>query len=87
MAKNHFFTTLVITMIQGYRLLGSLWCGHCCRFYPTCSLYAIHALEQHGCLKGGYLLVKRLLSCHPWHAGGVDPVPTAHDSIINTINK
>jgi hypothetical protein len=46
-----------------------------CRFYPTCSAYALEAIEVHGALKGTYLAAKRILKCHPWHPGGVDPVP------------
>ncbi|ANU23767.1 membrane protein insertion efficiency factor YidD [Planococcus donghaensis] len=46
-----------------------------CRFYPTCSHYGIEAVEKHGALKGGYLATKRILSCHPFHKGGIDFVP------------
>ncbi len=46
-----------------------------CRFYPTCSEYAIEAIEKYGCFKGIFLSFKRLLKCHPYHAGGYDPVP------------
>ncbi|PZA07374.1 membrane protein insertion efficiency factor YidD [Meiothermus sp. PNK-Is4] len=46
-----------------------------CRFYPTCSHYAVEALERHGALWGSYLAVKRILKCHPLHPGGIDPVP------------
>ena len=46
-----------------------------CRFYPTCSVYAMQAVEKYGALKGGYLAVKRILKCHPFHPGGYDPVP------------
>ena len=47
----------------------------CCRFYPTCSQYALEALEKYGALKGGYLAVRRGLRCNPFHKGGYDPVP------------
>ena len=47
----------------------------CCRFYPTCSQYALEALEKYGALKGGYLSVRRVLRCNPFHKGGYDPVP------------
>ena len=46
-----------------------------CRFYPSCSCYAEEAIELHGALKGSYLAARRILRCHPWHAGGFDPVP------------
>jgi putative membrane protein insertion efficiency factor len=46
-----------------------------CRFYPTCSEYALEALEEHGALKGSWLAAKRIAKCHPFHAGGIDPVP------------
>jgi len=46
-----------------------------CRFYPTCSQYALEAVEKHGALKGTYLAVRRVLKCHPFHPGGYDPVP------------
>ncbi|WP_081326314.1 membrane protein insertion efficiency factor YidD, partial [Paenibacillus polymyxa] len=46
-----------------------------CRFYPTCSQYGIEAVKTHGALKGGWLTLKRILKCHPFHPGGVDPVP------------
>jgi putative membrane protein insertion efficiency factor len=45
-----------------------------CRFYPTCSQYAIDAIKKYGCLKGGYLAIKRIFKCHPFHPGGYDPV-------------
>ena len=46
-----------------------------CRFYPTCSAYALEAIEKHGIIKGSYLALKRLAKCHPFHKGGYDPVP------------
>ena len=49
--------------------------GPTCRFYPSCSCYAEEALQQHGAVRGSYLTVRRLMRCHPWHAGGYDPVP------------
>ena len=48
-----------------------------CRFYPSCSQYAFEALQNHGVIRGGWLAIKRLGKCHPWHAGGYDPVPHA----------
>jgi putative membrane protein insertion efficiency factor len=66
---------LLIQLIRGYRFLLSPWLGYHCRFYPSCSAYAITALERHGAVRGSWLAVTRLLRCHPWSAGGVDPVP------------
>lgn len=66
---------LLIGLVKGYRLFLSPWLGSACRFEPTCSLYALDALRQHGAMAGSYLTVGRLLRCHPWCAGGHDPVP------------
>ncbi|MEX2962457.1 membrane protein insertion efficiency factor YidD [Microbulbifer sp. TYP-18] len=70
-------TRLAIKLIHLYRLIASPWIGNQCRFYPTCSFYAEEALTTHGFLKGGYLTLRRLIKCHPWHPGGLDPVPPA----------
>jgi len=66
---------LLLFLIRGYRLLFSPWFGSQCRFYPTCSAYAEEAVRTHGAWKGLALTVLRLGKCHPWHAGGLDPVP------------
>lgn len=66
---------LAIKLIHGYRYLLSPWVGNQCRFYPSCSHYAEEAINTHGFIKGGYLTTRRLLKCHPWHAGGTDMVP------------
>jgi putative membrane protein insertion efficiency factor len=68
---------ILLVLIAGYRLLLSPFLGANCRFYPSCSAYAAEALERHGALRGSWLAAKRVLKCHPWHAGGVDPVPPA----------
>jgi putative membrane protein insertion efficiency factor len=65
----------LIGIVKGYRLFLSPWLGSACRFEPTCSRYAIEALEVHGAAKGSYLTLHRLGRCHPWCAGGLDPVP------------
>ena len=62
-------------LVRGYRLLLSPWLGSACRFEPTCSAYSLKALEMHGAAAGSYLTMARLLRCHPWCAGGHDPVP------------
>ena len=67
--------TVLMALIDGYRLLLSPFFGTQCRFYPTCSAYAREAIDAHGALRGAWLALKRRLNCHPWHAGGVDPVP------------
>ena len=67
---------VLIAVVKAYRLVLSPWLGSACRFEPTCSAYALNALESHGALIGSYLTVGRLVRCHPWCAGGHDPVPT-----------
>jgi hypothetical protein len=69
--------SLLLALIDGYKLLLSPFFGSQCRFYPTCSSYAREAIEVHGSLKGSWLAIRRILRCHPWHPGGVDPVPPA----------
>jgi putative membrane protein insertion efficiency factor len=66
---------LLIGVVRAYRLLLKPWLGNACRFEPTCSAYAIEALERHGAIGGSALAGWRLLRCHPWCAGGCDPVP------------
>jgi putative membrane protein insertion efficiency factor len=66
---------LAIGLVRLYQMIVSPWLGPRCRFHPSCSHYACEALEGHGFLRGGWLTVRRLSRCHPFHAGGVDPVP------------
>jgi putative membrane protein insertion efficiency factor len=66
---------VLLVLISGYRLLLSPLLGASCRFYPSCSTYAAEAIDAHGALKGTWLTLRRLAKCHPWHAGGFDPVP------------
>ena len=66
---------LLIGLVKVYRLLLSPWLGQSCRFEPTCSAYAIEALERHGAATGSYLTLHRLARCQPWCKGGHDPVP------------
>ena len=65
----------LLWMIRFYRVSISPLHPGCCRFTPTCSQYAMEAVEKYGALKGGYLALRRILRCHPFHAGGDDPVP------------
>lgn len=66
---------LFIILIKGYRLLISPLFPPACRFHPTCSQYAIEALETFGIVQGSCLALKRILRCHPYHPGGYDPIP------------
>jgi putative membrane protein insertion efficiency factor len=66
---------LIIGLVKAYRLFLSPWLGSSCRFEPTCSIYALQALEKHGALTGSYLMLCRIGRCHPWCAGGLDAVP------------
>ncbi|MBM3390517.1 MAG: membrane protein insertion efficiency factor YidD [Betaproteobacteria bacterium] len=66
---------LLIFAVRVYRLALSPLLGRNCRFHPSCSEYAIEALEKHGGLRGSWLAARRLSRCHPWHPGGYDPVP------------
>ncbi len=68
-------TKLLVGLIKLYQWCLSPFLGQSCRFYPSCSSYAIEALQKHGTLKGSYLAVCRLGRCHPWCEGGHDPVP------------
>lgn len=66
---------VLILLIRIYQWGLSPFLGHHCRFYPTCSEYACTAIARHGAARGLWLAVKRIGRCHPWHPGGVDPVP------------
>ena len=79
--------SFLMTLVRGYRLLLSPWLGSSCRFEPTCSLYALQALELHGAARGSYLTLRRLARCHPWCAGGQDPVPPALFSSLTSSNS
>ncbi|MFT5503278.1 MAG: putative membrane protein insertion efficiency factor [Gammaproteobacteria bacterium] len=67
---------LLTLIIKGYQILISPLMANHCRYTPSCSQYAVDAIEQHGPIRGLYLGTKRILRCHPWHQGGFDPVPT-----------
>ena len=68
---------LLIALLRGYRFLISPLYGQVCRYYPTCSAYALEAVEVHGAARGSWLAARRVCRCHPWAAGGVDHVPPA----------
>jgi uncharacterized protein len=66
---------VLVGLIKAWRLLISPLYGNVCRYYPSCSAYALRAVGVHGAIKGTWLAVRRLLRCHPWAPGGYDPVP------------
>ena len=70
--------SLVRGAIRFYQLAFSPLVGPACRFYPSCSQYALEAVARFGVLRGAWLAVRRLSRCHPWHEGGYDPVPPLH---------
>lgn len=71
---------LLIYPIKLYQFFLSPWVGQHCRFEPSCSNYALEAIQEHGCCHGSWLTIKRLARCHPWCEGGYDP-------ILKTVNK
>jgi putative membrane protein insertion efficiency factor len=73
-------TRVLLAVIRFYRMAISPIRPATCRYIPSCSAYAVEALEQYGALRGGWLAVRRLLRCHPFHAGGHDPVPLPVES-------
>ena len=70
-----FAARLLALPVRAYRVIGSPWVGHNCRYQPTCSAYALEALERHGAIKGAWLTARRIGRCHPWGGMGYDPVP------------
>ena len=66
---------VLIWLLKGYRFAISPLYGQVCRFYPTCSAYALEAVTEHGAVKGSWLAIRRVGRCHPWNPGGYDPVP------------
>lgn len=77
---------VLITLVRGYRLLLSPWLGSSCRFEPTCSAYALEALQRHGAAAGSYLAAARILRCHPWCAGGIDAVPAHKPALFSFLS-
>ncbi|MES9939719.1 MAG: membrane protein insertion efficiency factor YidD [Candidatus Thiodiazotropha sp. 6PLUC2] len=74
---------IMIFVIRLYQTILSPFVGQHCRFYPTCSAYSLEAIEKHGALYGFWLSLKRISRCHPWHEGGVDPVPEPQKKQLN----
>ena len=66
---------ILLALLRGYQYAVRPMLGANCRFAPSCSDYARDAIEKHGALKGGWLALRRVLRCHPYHPGGYDPVP------------
>ncbi len=82
------FAYILALPVRAYRLLLSPWVGNSCRYQPTCSAYALEALEKHGAIKGAYLAVRRIGRCHPLGGSGYDPVPGSdHDPSPKTDSR
>ena len=69
---------ILILLLMAYRKVVSPLYGQVCRFFPSCSAYALEAVTVHGAVKGSWLAARRLARCHPWNSGGVDHVPAGH---------
>lgn len=67
--------SILLWLIKAYQLVFSPWVGQHCRFYPTCSSYGMEAIRKFGAFHGSWLTLVRITKCHPFHAGGIDPVP------------
>ena len=72
---SSWLSALLTLLIRGYQWLVSPWLGPCCRYEPSCSGYAVEAIDRHGALRGGWLTLRRLSRCHPMGGSGYDPVP------------
>jgi len=83
----HPVRSALIALVRGYRFFFSPWVGSACRFEPTCSHYALQALQQHGAAGGSYLAARRLLRCHPWCDGGHDPVPARLPGLFTSLSN
>ena len=79
-------TRILMGVVKAYRLLLSPSLGSSCRFEPTCSVYALQALERFGAAKGGYMALTRIGRCHPWCDGGHDPVPALPPALFRSFS-
>jgi hypothetical protein len=66
---------MLVLGVRAYQVVLGPLLPAACRYYPSCSAYMIEALERHGAIRGGFMGIRRILRCHPFHAGGFDPVP------------
>jgi len=73
---------ILVTLIRAYQWLLSPFLGQNCRYHPSCSHYAVEAVERHGPVRGTWMALRRVGRCHPWHEGGYDPVPPAAPSTL-----
>ena len=80
-------TLLLLFLLRGYKLAISPFLGQNCRFHPSCSDYAAQAIDLHGAARGSLLAALRLCKCHPWHPGGLDPVPAPTKSSGHSLNS
>lgn len=77
---------LLIALLRVYRFAISPMYGQVCRYYPSCSAYALESVQVHGSLRGSWLAVRRLGRCHPWADGGLDPVPPRRRTPSDAVN-
>ncbi len=76
---------VLIGLLKAYRAVISPLYGDVCKFHPTCSAYALEAVQLHGAIKGSWLTVRRLVRCHPWSLGGIDPVPATDAQKVHRV--
>lgn len=78
---------VLTALVRGYRYFLSPWLGNACRFEPSCSVYALQAIEKHGAGAGAYMALRRLARCQPWCEGGHDPVPVLPSALFQPFNR